>query len=261
MAEGRLMKRRVLAILQARMSSRRLPGKVLADIEGAPMLLRQIERIRRARLIDDLVIATSSDSTDDLLAEALGSAGVPVFRGALDDVLGRFAAVLQERPAEHVVRLTGDCPLADPDVIDAVIAHHLVGGSEITSNTVAPTFPDGLDVEVVAGSALFLAAKEARLPFEREHVTQFIYRRPERFRILNYALFQNLSHLRWTVDEPDDLAFVRAVYRELLPRCPQFGFRDVLTLLDKNPALQAINSRLERNEGLKRSLAAEGLQS
>jgi spore coat polysaccharide biosynthesis protein SpsF len=255
-----MMAPRVLAIVQARMSSRRLPAKVLADVEGAPVLMRQIERIRRSRLIDELVVATSSDATDDPLADALDAARIPIFRGALDDVLSRYATVTEHIDPQHVVRLTGDCPLADPDVIDVVIAHHLVAAADITSNTVVPTFPDGLDVEIVKASVLLAAAKEAQLAFEREHVTQFVYRRPERFRIENYALAADLSHLRWTLDEPEDLAFIRRVYHALLPKSPRFGFRDVLALLDAQPELKTINIRFERNEGLKRSLAADGLK-
>lgn len=252
---------RVAAVLQARTSSSRLPGKVLHDLVGAPMLLRQIERIRRARLVDALVVATSSDASDDELAHLLARAGVAIYRGSLDDVLGRFAGAIESLAPEHVVRLTGDCPLTDPTVIDAVIAHHLVVGADITSNTVAPTFPDGLDVEVVRTPALMASAAEAALVYEREHVTQFLYRRPGRFGIVNYALNEDLSHLRWTVDEPEDLAFVRAVYGELLPSNPQFGFRDVLALLAQRPELTALNARFERNEGLKRSIAAESTKT
>jgi spore coat polysaccharide biosynthesis protein SpsF len=251
------MSPRVAAVLQARTSSSRLPGKVLQDLAGAPMLLRQIERIRRARLVDMLVVATSNDASDDALAGLLGRVGIAVYRGSLDDVLGRFVGAIDGLAAQHVVRLTGDCPLADPDVIDAVVAHHLVGGADITSNTVTPTFPDGLDVELIRTPALVAAAAEAMLNYEREHVTQFLYRRPERFRVANYALDEDLSALRWTVDEPEDLTFVRAVYDALIRANPQFGFRDVLALLAQRPELSALNARFDRNEGLARSIAVE----
>ena len=251
------MSGRVIAVLQARMSSHRLPGKVLADLVGAPMLVRQIERIRRSRLIDELIVATSTDQNDDPLAAVVQASRIPLYRGAMDDVLGRFAAALEGRKSQHVVRLTGDCPLADPHVIDAVIAHHLVVGADITSNTVVPTFPDGLDVEVVRTKSLLDAASEAGLRLEREHVTQFFYHRPDRFRIANYALGEDLAHHRWTVDEPEDLDFVRSVYGALFATKPDFGFQDVLGLLRENPGLVAINSRFERNEGLRRSEAEE----
>jgi spore coat polysaccharide biosynthesis protein SpsF len=252
---------RVTAVLQARTSSSRLPGKVLHDLAGAPMLLRQIERIRRSRLIDNLVVATSLDSSDDQLTKILARANVATYRGSLDDVLGRFVGAIQGFEPQHVVRLTGDCPLADPDVIDAVIAQHLVGRADLTCNTAPPTFPDGLDVEVVRAEVLRAAAGEAALLLEREHVTQFFYRRPERFRIVNYVLAEDLSHLRWTVDEPEDLIFVRAVYDAFFPKQPQFSFRDVLALLKQRPELEAINANYERNEGLQQSVLAESVKT
>ena len=248
---------RVLAILQARTSSSRLPGKVLCPVAGRPMILRQLERIGRARLIDQIVVATSADASDDDLVRTLEAAGVAVFRGSLDDVLDRFIRAAAEYPSGHVVRLTGYCPLTDPDLIDAVIAHHLVGGADITSNSNQPTFPDGLDVEVVRTGRLREAAAEALHKFEREHVTQFLYRHPERFRIAHYKAERDLSALRWTVDEPADLAFVRAVYDALLPGSPSFGMHDVLALLDARPDLTSINAAFTRNEGLARSIRAE----
>jgi len=248
---------RVLAILQARVSSSRLPGKVLADLVGAPMIVRQIERLTRARMIDELVVATSVDASDDPLVQTVGATGTEVLRGSLDDVLERFADVVRAKQPVHVVRLTGDCPLADPDVLDAVIAHHLVGTADITTNALEVTLPDGLDVEVIRAAALMAAAAEATLSFEREHVTQFIYRRPERFRILHYKAPESSAGLRWTVDEADDLAFVRKVFEVLYPANPHFGLHDVLALLREQPRLLAINNRFMRNEGLARSIARE----
>lgn len=248
---------RVLAILQARVSSSRLPGKVLCPVAGRPMILRQLERIGRARLIDQTIVATSVDASDDELVRTLEAAAIAVWRGSLDDVLDRFIQAAAKYPSRHIVRLTGDCPLTDPDVIDAVIAHHLVGGADITGNSNQPTFPDGLDVEVVRTGRLREAAAEARHKFEREHVTQFLYRRPERFRIAHYKAERDLSSLRWTVDEPEDLTFVRAVYDALLPQSPSFGMYEVLALLDARPELTSINARFARNEGLARSIHAE----
>lgn len=248
---------RVTAILQARTASSRLPGKVLVDLEGAPMLWRQIERIRRAKLIDQLTVATSDDPSDDDLAVMLRQRDVAVYRGSLDDVLSRFAGAAAQQPSQHVVRLTGDCPLADPDVIDATIAHHLVSGGDITANAVEPTFPDGLDVEVLRSPILIDAANEAAAKFEREHVTQFFYRRPERFRVIHYKQSRDLSGLRWTVDEPSDLAFVRRVYARLYRSQPDFGMQDVLDLIAREPEIAAMNTQFERNEGLARSISAE----
>ncbi|HEX2653026.1 MAG TPA: glycosyltransferase family protein [Xanthobacteraceae bacterium] len=247
----------VLAVLQARTTSSRLSGKVLADLEGAPMILRQIERISRARRIDKLVLATSADASDDRLANVLKAANISVWRGSLDDVLDRFASAVRGTKPRHVVRLTGDCPLADPQIIDAVIEQHVDSDADITTNALEPTLPDGLDVEVMRADVLLTAAAEAALTFEREHVTQFLYRRPDRFRIAHYRHPRDFSGLRWTVDEPEDLAFVRAVFGALYRSQPDFGLEDVLALLARRPELSAINSGFQRNEGLARSMAAE----
>ncbi len=215
----------ILAILQARMSSSRLPGKVMADVAGAPMIARQVERLRRARRIDRLVAATSDQSSDDPLADYCATLDLPVFRGSLDDVLGRFqGAAAAFGPPETIVRLTADCPLADWAVIDQVIETHLAGGFDYTNN-VAPerTFPHGLDVEVMTADALDTAGREAEDPYEREHVTPFIYRHPERFRLGSVTSDAPAPDLRWTVDTPQDLDFVRYVYGELYAADPAFG--------------------------------------
>jgi spore coat polysaccharide biosynthesis protein SpsF len=223
-----------LAILQARTSSRRLPGKVLADVLGQPMLARQIERVRRARRITQLVVATSAESSDDAIAALCDSLAIACFRGSLDDVLARFhaAARAQAPPPEHVVRLTGDCPLCDPALIDDVIAQHLASGADYTSNALERRFPDGLDVEVMRFSALEVAAREARSPAQREHVTPFLYEHPERFRLASLRCERALGALRFTVDEPADLRFVQRVYAALYPANPAFGWRDVLALVE-----------------------------
>jgi spore coat polysaccharide biosynthesis protein SpsF len=234
-----------LAILQARMSSRRLPGKVLADVLGQPMLARQIERVRRARRIARLVVATSEQLSDDPIAALCAALGVACFRGSLDDVLGRFhaAACAQSTRPEHVVRLTGDCPLGDPVLIDEVIALHLASGADYTSNALERRFPDGLDVEVMRFAALEVAAREARSPAQREHVTPFFYEQPERFRLASLRCERALGALRFTVDEPADLRFVQRVYATLYPENPAFGWRDVLVLVEQGGSLAEEGAR------------------
>lgn len=248
---------RVLAILQARTSSVRLPGKVLVDMVGAPMIVRQLERISLARMVDDIVVATSTDPTDDALAQAVEAVGVNVVRGSLEDVLDRFVVAARRSAPRHVVRLTGDCPLIDPDVIDAVVAHHLVSRADITSNAYEPTFPDGLDVEVMRAEVLFSAAERASQKFEREHVTPFIYDPKQKFRVVHYRAPVDLSGLRWTVDEPEDLMFVREVYGALYATTPDFRMHHVLRLLAVRPELSELNTRFTRNAGLTRSIAEE----
>lgn len=249
----------ILAILQARTSSSRLPGKVLKPILGVPMLLRQIERIRRSRRIENMVLATSTDPSDDSIAKLSDENGVECFRGSLNDVLDRFYQAAKLSMPEHVVRLTGDCPLADPEIIDQVIAFYLSGNFDYASNTVPPSFPDGLDVEIFRYRCLEEAWKEARLPSQREHVTPFIHQHAKRFKLGNFASKWDLSSLRWTVDESLDLELVRKIYEEIYPQKPDFGTQDILSLLDRNPVLKTINTVYKRNEGYEASLAKDVL--
>ncbi|MDP3299887.1 MAG: glycosyltransferase family protein, partial [Phenylobacterium sp.] len=174
----------ILALLQARLSSTRLPGKVLLPLAGAPMLLRQIERVRRARRVDQIVVATSLEPSDDPLVDVLKEAGLAVHRGPLADVLARFVGALDVWPADHVVRLTGDCPLIDPEVIDATIALHLGEGADYTHNRYDPSgYPKGQDVEVISAAALRRTAAQDRSPEAREHVTWAVRNAPDLYRV------------------------------------------------------------------------------
>lgn len=246
-----------LAILQARVSSSRLPGKVLKPLLGQPMILRQIQRIQRAHLIDRLVLATSVDPSDDPLAELVQCHDIPVHRGPLDDVLARFMGAAQPHRPDWVVRLTGDCPLTDPEVIDQVIEETLAAGADYGSNTMAPTYPDGLDVEVVRYGVLATIAEEPRTTAEREHVTLAIHRRPERFKLHSITRSPDLSHFRWTVDNPEDFELVQRVYESLYPANPDFTTADVLALLACHPEWLDLNAGLIRNEGLAKALKQE----
>ncbi len=244
----------VLAVLQARMASSRLPGKVLRSIMGRPMLARQLDRVHRSRLIERLVVAISDDPSDDPLAEFLVSEGIGLYRGSLDDVLDRVYRAAAAHDPGNVVRLTGDCPLADPDLIDRVIEEHLAGGFDYSSNCLEPTWPDGLDTEVMRFDTLDQAWKKATLASEREHVTPFIHNRPELFRLHSIKAGTDLSRHRWTVDEPEDLELVTRIYAALLPRNPEFTTADVLEFLERNPQLALLNRAHHRNEGYQRSL-------
>lgn len=229
------------AILQARMSSSRLPGKVLADVVGAPMVLRQVERLARCRRLQGLTVAVPEDQRDDGLAATLNEAGVSTYRGPLDDVLARFAgAVRAAGSPETVVRLTADCPLTDPAVIDATIDFFHASDADYVSNTGDHrTFPIGLDVEVFRSAALMEAEHEANAPYDREHVTPFIYRRPDRFRIATHQQALDEGAVRWTVDRPDDLAFVREVYGALYGINPDFTSQHIRHFVASRPELMA----------------------
>ena len=241
---------KTLAVLQARMTSTRFPGKVVADLAGQPMLLRQIERMKRAETLDGIVLATSTEPSDDPLEELGRSAGIPVVRGSLDDVLDRFVRVIEKFEPDIVVRITGDCPLISPSVIDRVVLRYLESGADYVSNTMTPTYPDGLDVEVVKASVLREVAGTSTDKDEREHVTLGVYRRPDVFRIANVAGEVDLSHLRWTVDTPDDFAFVAAVYDELYPAKPDFDLADVLAYLERHPERTRTEADATRNAAL-----------
>jgi spore coat polysaccharide biosynthesis protein SpsF len=227
----------MLAILQARMSSTRLPGKVMRPLAGMPMIGRQIERLRRATRLDQIVVATSTRADDDSLADYVATLGVGLFRGDLDDVLGRYHAAIEAhgRP-EHVLRLTADCPFADPEVIDLCIRRHVETGADITHNSVGRTYPKGLDVEVVRTRALDAAFAEAGDRYDREHVTPFIYARPERFRELSIT-HDPPERWRWTVDTSQDYAFAVAVYDGLFAEKPDFRMPDLLAWQAARPGV------------------------
>ena len=250
-------RRNIIAIVQARMSSSRLPGKVLADIRGKPMLEHIVSRLRRSRLINDVIVATSSTKADDRIAETAIRNNFNVFRGDESDVLDRYYQAAKSANADVVVRITGDCPLIDSDVVDRVIAAFFVEECDYASNTLVCTYPDGLDTEVFSFSALETAWRDGRRIADREHVTPFI-RTSRRFRLYNVEsdLGRSTRHLRWTVDEPRDLEFIRAIY-ERLDGTEFFGWRQVLALLDAEPLVGNLNAGVIRNEGFYRSLARE----
>ena len=213
------------------MSSSRLPGKVLAPVLGEPMIARQIERLRRSQRIDRIIVATSEESSDDPLADALAALEVEVVRGPLNDVLGRFLLALDQVPdAGVVLRLTADCPLADWRTIDALIDLLASTGADYVNMAMPRTFPHGLDAEAMQPEALRRAGREAVTAHDREHVTPYIYADPDRFRLACLTREPSLAHLRWTVDYPEDLEFVRNVYGALHPANPDFTLADILAL-------------------------------
>ena len=243
----------IMAFIQARISSTRFPGKVLRPILGKAMLELEIERVRACKTIDGVVIVTSDLPEDRQIVDLGKRIGVEVFCGNLENVLDRFyQAALKYRP-DHIVRLTGDCPLIDSQVVDDMVRLYLEKECDYGTNCTPPTYPDGLDAEVFTFRALKEAHEEATLPSHLEHVTLFMDSQPERFRTVNLAYGEDLSGLRWTVDEPEDFEFVKSVFEQLYPFNPQFDMKDVLALLKARPELVALNQRFIRNEGLLKS--------
>ena len=243
----------VVAIIQARMGSSRLPGKSMAEIEGRPMLWHVIQRVKRARLVDRVVVATSTAPADDAIEKMCRESEVPCHRGSENDVLDRFYHTARAEKAAQVVRITADCPLIDPSVIDRVVRRFQRGDVDYASNAMVRSYPDGLDTEIFSFSALERAWHEASKTSEREHVTPYL--RSEKFRTANVendstTLYQ---HYRWTVDEAEDLEFIRAVYKAFRER-ESFGMKDVFELIEKNPGLEKMNSDIVSNVGYYKSL-------
>ena len=249
---------RTVAIIQARMGSTRLPGKVLTEISGKTMLQRVVERTSAAKSVDEVVVATTNEKEDDTLVNYLKNEGIcDIFRGSVDDVLSRYYECAKLHKADIIVRVTADDPLKDPQIIDQAI--ELLNEDpmlDYCSNTIEPSYPEGLDIEVVRLSALERAHNEAQLASEREHVTPYIWKHPNLFKILNFKFERNLKDWRWTVDKPEDIEFMRCVYREY-GSCPLVSYKDVIVWLDKNPQIRQINSGINRNEGYLKSLDLE----
>lgn len=246
---------KTIALIQARMSSSRLPGKVLQDIAGQPMLGRVIRRAKQAGAIDLLAVITSTHEDDDAIEILCQETGISCFRGSLDDVLDRYYQAASHFQADNVVRLTADCPLLDPKVIDKVVQTFHQGAFDYVSNTLECTYPDGLDIEIFRFEALEKAWKEARLASEREHVTPYIRNHPELFPLGSVKQDQDMSALRWTVDTPPDLEFVRTIYNFFTD--VEFGMDDIVKLLKGRPEITQINAGQQRNEGYQKSLQAD----
>lgn len=250
---------RTVALIQARMSSSRLPGKVLLPLQGLPMIVYMARRAARAGRVDQVVVVTSTDPSDTPLAEALAAAGIAHFRGSLDDVLARYAAAAEAFAAEVVVRLTGDCPLIDPAVIDAVVALRAASGADYASNVDPPTFPDGLDVECFTRRALERTHAEARRGSEREHVTSWMRTGASGLVRTNHRAVADFSSLRWTVDHRDDYEAVGALlqaHHRLQGDTAAPDLFDLLRALDRQRSLADTRHHV-RNEGLARSLALD----
>lgn len=242
---------RVVAIIQARMGASRLPGKVLMDIEGKAMLARVVERVRRAKTIDEVVVATTSDNVDDEVALFCVRKGIPHTRGSNEDVLSRYIDAVEQHQAEVIVRITADCALMDPEIIDKTVINFLSQEGEVDfgsnrgKGAINRTYPIGMDVEVFTREVLKKAGVEALKDYEKEHVTPYFYEVPGRFRTVSIDSSGEYGHMRWAVDTAEDLEFVRQIYRRLGGKT-DFGMEDVLEVLRKEPELSKINEGIRQ---------------
>jgi spore coat polysaccharide biosynthesis protein SpsF len=226
-----------LAVVQARMSSTRLPGKVVADVEGEPMLALLLRRLARAPSLARIVVATSDHPSDDAVEDVARAVGVATHRGPLEDVLGRYAGAADAHGGP-IVRITGDCPLIDPGLVEATLARFAgTPGALYGSNVAERTYPDGLDVEVFSADALRLADELATQPVEREHVTTIMRARPDVFPAASLTGPEPLGEVRWTVDDQDDLDFIRAVVARLGAARYEASMHDILAAVREPPAL------------------------
>ena len=234
---------KTVAIVQARMGSNRLPGKVLLDLYGQSVLARVVRRLRRASLLQEVIVATSVAKKDDAVVTECDRLTVGCFRGSEHDVLDRYYSCAQARAADAVVRVTADCPLIDPEIVDAVVQLFSRTDCDYASNALVSTYPRGLDVEVFTMVALSRSWREATRSYEREHVTPYIYEHPDQFRVVSVKADADYSQHRWTIDTIEDLELLREIYSRFGNR-DHFGWREVLSVVEREPGLAAINAHV-----------------
>lgn len=244
----------IVAIIQARVGARRLPGKVLLELKGKSVLERVIDRVRASRCINEATVATTDKEEDLAIVKICALMGVRVYCGKEEDVLDRYYQASRLFKAEQIVRITADCPFIDPGVIDQVISLHLESAADYTSNALKYTYPDGEDVEAFSPRALEKAWKSARLKSEREHVTPYIRNNPTLFKLVSLEYKEDLSGKRWTLDEPSDYEFIKIIYNNLHRNDRIFSMDDILKFLKENPCIEKVNCHIHRNEGYLESL-------
>lgn len=246
------MKKNNIAIIQARMGSTRLPGKVLMLLEDKTVIEHVINRVKASKYINEVIVATSIQKEDLAIVSLCAKLGVRIFCGSENDVLDRYYQVSKLLKPDNIIRITADCPVIDPEVIDIVIKKHLDEDNDYTSNTLQETFPDGLDTEIMKFEVLAEAWKEAHMASQREHVTQYIIHN-DKYKKGSVESKKNLNHERWTLDTKNDLELLKNVYASLYQNNPLFNMTDILGFLDSNLQYRKINNGYQRNEGLARS--------
>jgi spore coat polysaccharide biosynthesis protein SpsF len=243
---------KVAAIIQARTGSTRLPGKVLKKVLGKTLLEYQIERVKRAKTIDEIIIATTAKESDDPIVQLCQQLSIPYYRGSEENVLSRYYEAATEFNVDVIVRLTSDCPIIDPDVIDQVVGYYLENQDQYdyVSNTLTRTYPRGLDTEVFPYEVLKRVHEEAKELTYREHVTAYIYYHPDQFRLCNVPNEKDESRHRWTVDTVEDFFLVKNILEKLYPTNSLFTLEDVIQVLQDKPEWIKINAHIEQKKNI-----------
>jgi len=239
---------KTVAIVQARMGSTRLPGKVLKQVNGLSVLGHVIDRLKRVSSIDEVWIATTSKMTDDPIEDEACRLDVQVYRGSEDDVLDRYYKTAVKAGAEAILRITSDCPLIEPAVVEELICLYRESGSDYASNTLERTYPRGLDAEIFSFSALETAWSQASRLYEREHVTPYIYQNPDVFRLATQRDSEDYSHYRWTLDTEEDWELIRTIFKICRYEGQYITYEDVKVLLLHYPNLSEINAHVEQKK-------------
>lgn len=242
------MKMRVNAIIQARCGSTRFPNKVFVDIDGEPLLWHVVKRLEFANMIDDIIIATTTNIKDDKIEKWCREKGIKCFRGSEDDVLKRYYSAATIFPSDVIVRVTADDPFKEPSVIDEVVSKLINGNYDLTTNNFPPSFPEGLDCEAFSFDVLRTMEEATQDAFEREHVTQYVYHNSDKFKIGNVSCGQQLSSYRWTIDNEEDYEMVKAVYGKRNPDSRGIMLmQEILEILSENPEISRINTNVKRS--------------
>jgi len=248
-----------LCIIQARTGSTRLPNKVLMNLAGKTVLEHVVSRVQKSHKISEVVVATTISISDLNIVKLCAEKGIRVFCGSEEDVLDRFFQVAKLLKPKNIVRITADCPMMDPEVIDFIITKHSKEDADYTSNTLVESYPDGEDVEVFKFSALAKAWQDANLKSEREHVTPFIKKHGDFFKHSSVVCEKSLSSKRWTLDNSEDYEFISKIFKALYDKNNYFGMDEILAFLEEHPDLEMINSSITRNEGYQKSLNEDGI--
>lgn len=247
--------RKITAVLQGRMGSTRLPGKVMMPLRGRPMIQCVFDRLRQCECVDDIIIATSILSEDDIIAEHFISQSVKVFRGSPEDPLDRYYNAAKHHQTKHVMRAMADCPFIDPNLIDQLAKFYFSAGYDFCH--LVGEFPSGLDTTMFTFKCLEKTWKEANKRSEREHITSYVTNNPNLFKIGSFQPLNGLYHHRWVVDHPEDYEFAKAVYLGLEKLGDQFGWKDIIKFLEQRSEVFALNSKIKRDEGYLKSVAKD----